>query len=168
MNPAIIENLLRECRDLVAACPELADDEQLCADMLEGETDIGRVLNALVKAERERKAGREGRAEYIKALQAKNAADDLAVEKMRGTMQRILEAAGLPGFKCPAGSLGLSRRKGALKFAEDFDAAKLPEAYRETVTTYKPIKDLITAALESGEAIEGAYIGNATLVLTVR
>lgn len=168
MNPAIIANAISEVRDLLSRHPEIAENDRLLADVIEGETSFAAVAERLVMAERERQAMRDGRAAYIKALQAKNAADDFAIGRLRATLARMLEAAGMTGFKCAAGTVGFQHRRGALKFAGDFDPAKLPEAYRETIVTHKPIKDAVQEALERGETIDGAYIGNATTVLTVR
>lgn len=167
MNPAVIERCRREIDALRQAIPELEDNETLRSDMIEGETSLDHVAGRLIFEAKQRAAAIEARKGLVAELRQKTEADERAVARIRDGLLRLLEAANLAGFKCPAGTAAIGYRKGGLQFSDDFDASKLPPSMVSAEVTYKPIREAILAALESGEEIQGAFIANGSTILRI-
>ena len=160
---ADVANLLAEVDDLLRAYPDLADDEELRRDCIEGETSAFAVLTRLVGIERDANSLSAAVANRISELQARKARADKRKEAMRVLMLRIMRGAGLS--KAPLVEATVSVGKGR-DSVEIVDEAKLPRAFVKVVKT--PDKTAIKAALDAGRKVKGAAIKTGEDVLTVR
>jgi hypothetical protein len=151
-----------ELADLIASYPELADDEDLRADMVEGSTAAYDVLDRILTQMREAEADGVGIATRVGRLEARKEAADKRARAMRRFALRIMTAGDLKSVKLPEGTL--SRVKGR-ESVEVFDEDALPEWAFSVKVDRKPNKTAIKQALEAGIALQGASvkIGDETL-----
>ncbi len=154
--------LEREFADLLAAYPELADDEDLRADTIEGETDAHRVLGKIVAIERDANSMAAAIGERIKELQARKQRSERRKDAMRGLAFRLMKAGNLPKVSLPEATLSISRKAATV---EIYDEDALPDTVVKLTRT--PDKTAIKAALAHGE-VAGARMGEVGETLTVR
>jgi hypothetical protein len=152
-----IEALLREY-------PELADDEFLRADMLEGETGINEVLTAIHRMIEDSKALREGTQPRIDDLVARSRRFQKRIDFGRDLIAKILEAANLKKIELAEATFSL--RKGYPQLVGDPDPLVLPDELVKIVRSVDRKK--IKEALEQGQAVEGCSLSNGPPLLTIR
>lgn len=157
-------NLAREIELLMEAHPDLAEDDILRADMLEGETDLHRVLDRLVGYEREAATMAAAIAARVSDLQARAARHVKMKDAMRGLMLKLMKAASLPKLTLPEATISV--RKGGTSV--EVDDVDLPPEYTRAVVTADKTK--IGALLKSGTEFEWARLvtGPATLAVKAR
>jgi hypothetical protein len=160
---ADVANLLSEINDIFRTYPELEDDAELRADMLEGSTAAFDVLSRLVAIERDAESMAKATAGRIAELQARKARYERRQEAMRALMHRIMRAGDIP--KAALAEATVSVRAVAPK-VEIVDEALLPKwAVRVTVS---PDKTAIKEALAAGKTVKGARMGEAGETISVR
>jgi hypothetical protein len=160
---ADVANLAAEIDALFAAYPELAEDESLRADMIEGETNLHAVLGRLLNKEREANSMVGATAARISELQARKAAFERRKDAMRGLMLRLMKSADLQ--KVPLTEATVSVTKGR-QSVEIIDEARLPKKVLKVVTT--PDKTAIKALLDAGKKVPGAQLKAGEMTLMVR
>jgi Siphovirus Gp157 len=159
---ADVANLEAEIHDLFAAYPELEEDEQLRADMLEGSTAAFDVLTRLVALEREADSMSKARAARISDLQALKGRADRKKEAMRALMLRIMKAAGIKKAPLVEATVSVSKGRDSVEIV---DEEALPDNVVKVVRT--PDKGLIKEALALGP-VDGARMKTGDDMLTVR
>lgn len=157
-----ITYLEAQLTDLFAAYPELAEDNELRADMLEGETDYHAVLARLVAQEREADSLAKGTAERIRDIQGRKARYERKKAAVRELMHRLLKAAGLPKVTLPEATVSIGRKAAAVEITDE-DA--LPD--NVVRITREPNKTAIKEALALGD-VPGARMGEVGEQLSVR
>ena len=164
MNMRIDVDLLRQSIDaLLVTYPELAEDEQLRMDVLEGETNIDAVLSRLVDAAGNAAAMQDAIGIRIAALQARKARYERQEEACRSLISTVMDRASISKFTLPEATLSVSWRKPA-PFVTD--EAALPEECLKVVK--KPDMARIKAWVEAGNMPEGIAMSNGKAVLTIR
>lgn len=155
----VIENLLR-------VYPEIAEDEVLRADMLDGETTISDVVTELIRLREDARAMHEGTKEQIARLKARQDRFDRRMDFARDFIAAILNAADLRKLELPEGTVYLKANQPQV--VGDLDPAKLPDDLVKIER--KADKTKIKDALKAGRVIEGVQLSNAapSLVITVR
>lgn len=148
---------------LLEAHPELAEDDELRADMILGETEIDRIASRLVRIIGERKARAEGLTGYITELQERKARELRAVEGARDLLRSILQAGNIDKLSLPEATVSITKPR--IKCIVD-DVNELPQGYFVTERRAKTAE--IKAALEAGEEIPGARLALGDEGLTVR
>jgi len=156
------DNLAREIDNLLASYPELADDEELRADMLEGETDLHNVLTRIVKTRQFAKANADAIKAMMADLDERKARYERKVEAMNSLAQRLIEHAELRKVELPIATISL-RNVPPSVVIDDEDA--LPETCFETKRVLS--RTLIKTALQEGD-VPGAHMSNGSTGLTVR
>jgi hypothetical protein len=161
-----IDQLRRAVEALRHDNPELADDEVLRADMLEGATDLFSALTTLVDASADAQAMMAAMTERLKALSARRANFGRRVDGLRSLMLTLLQAADLPKIVLPDATL--SQRKGVPQIVGEVDADKLPDDLCRIKR--EPDLDAIRAALSDHREVPGLALSNAppTLMIKVR
>lgn len=158
-----VANLETMLAELIAAYPELEEDEELRADMLEGETDLHRLLSRLINNERDADALAKAIAGRISDLQARKARAERRKEAMRSLMFRLMKAAALPKLVLPEATLSVGKKAATVEIVDE-DA--LPE--NVVRITRAPDKKAIADLLKAGEEVPGAKMGEPGESLTVR
>lgn len=139
--------------DLLAAYPELAEDDELRADMILGETEIDRIASRLVRIIGERKARAEGLAGYISELQERKARELRGMEGARDLLRSILQAGNIDKLPLPEATVSITKPR--IKCIVD-DVNELPQGFY--VTERKPKTADIKAELEAGRDVPGARL----------
>lgn len=158
-----VANLLAEINSLLSEYPELADDDALRADMLEGSTQAFDVLTRLVGIERDADSMSKAVANRISELQARKARAEKRKEAMRVLMLRIMRGAGLSKASLVEATVSVGKGRDSVDIT---DEAVLPKAFVKVVKT--PDRVAIKAALDAGRKVKGAAIKTGEDVLTVR
>jgi len=160
---ADVANLEALFADMQAAYPELEADEELRADMLEGETNFHAVLTRLVNGERDADSLAKAVAGRISDLQARKSRAERRKEAMRSLMFKLLKAAGVPRVPLAEATISIGKKAAAVEIV---DEALLPKAYVRVSTS--PDKTAIKEALQAGKKVRGAQMGEAGEQLSVR
>lgn len=164
-NPHLDVQLIEiEIERLLEECPDLADDDDLRADMIEGSTAAYDVLDRILTKYREAEADGVGIVERIDRLSTRKVAADRRAAAMRRLALRLMAAGDLRSVKLPEGTL--SRIKGR-ESVEVVDERALPEWAFSVKVDRKPSKTAIRSAMDAGLAVPGAriVIGEETLQL---
>lgn len=142
-----------EIAKLIETHPELADDPELRADAVEGETDAYRIIDRAVSQALEAEAMAEGLGLRMKDMSTRAGRFFAKAEAMRALVKNIMKAANLPRLTLPEASISLLAPKQSVGI-EDLD--ELPQGYFKTVR--QADKTAIKQALESGQTVPGAFL----------
>lgn len=153
----------RQIEAMLTAYPELADDDELRVDMLDGETELTGLLSRLVKMRQERTALADGLSGYIGALTERKARILRGAEGIKHLMLALMTSAQLPKLVLPEATVSVGKPRESVSIL-DIDA--LPQGF--FATERKPLKDAIKAAIDRGEDVPGAGIVVGEPSLTVR
>jgi hypothetical protein len=160
-------DLLRvEIENLIRLYPEIAEDEILRADMLDGETSISDVLTSLIRMGEDARAMRDGTKERLDELKARGDRFTRRIEFARALIFKILESANLKKMELPEATVFL--RNNAPQLVGEPDGDKLPDDLVKIER--KPDKKKIKEALQAGVTLEGLALSNSppSVVVTVR
>jgi hypothetical protein len=160
---ADVANLAAEIDALFAAYPDLQEDSELRADMLEGETNLHAVLERLLSMEREAVSMAAAVKTRIDELTARRQRAERKKDAMRSLMLRLLKSADLQ--KVPLTEATVSVTKGR-QSVEIVDEARLPKKVLKIVTT--PDKTAIKALLDAGKKVPGAQLKAGDDTISVR
>lgn len=158
-----LSTLEREVASLLAAYPDLSEDEDLRADMLEGSTEVFDVLARLVDRLQHATAMREAVSARIATLTERRDRFGRQQEALRTVIQRVMSIADLR--KAELAEATLSVRPGTPKVVVT-DESELPEWFVRVKR--EPDKTAIKQALKDGQFVPGATLSNAEEVLNVR
>lgn len=149
--------------DLLAAYPELSEDEDLRADVLEGETDAHRLVSVMVRKRREAlalaSAGKEIRSEQSERI----ARFERQADGYTTLIKSLMLAADLPKIILPEATVSITKARATVEIT---DENELPQGFVEIRRL--PKKSEIKAALEAGDEIPGARLGLSEEGLMVR
>lgn len=149
--------------DLLATYPELAEDDELRADMFEGETDMVPLVSRLLK----RKMDADTMVSAIKERKAdigeRQARFERQSEGFKALIKSIMLAADLDKLTLPDATVSVTK---ARTIVEITDETALPQGFVEIKRV--PKKTEIKKALEAGEEIPGASLGLSEEGLMVR
>lgn len=157
--------LAREIEALKVAYPELAEDDDLRFDTVEGETDAETVLAHIVDAARDADAMQKAIKLRRDDLSEREARYKRRSQAMRGLAMKVLQAIETRKFTLPEATLSVS--KGRFKTIVD-DEDSVPTQL--TVTVRKPDLKAIGTALDQGEDVPGVHreIGPETLTIRAK
>ncbi|MBR0741194.1 siphovirus Gp157 family protein [Bradyrhizobium liaoningense] len=163
MTPHEVDALRQQIERLVRDYPEIAEDELLRADMLDGETEIAEVLTSLIRMGEDARAMRDATKDQQANLKARADRFERRVEFTRALMLSILSAAELRKVELPEATVYL--RHNPQQLVGHPDADKLPDDLVKVER--KPDRAKIKEALKAGRVIEGMTLSNAAPSLTV-
>lgn len=147
---------------LLAAHPELAEDEVLRADSIEGETSAFEFLSRLVRKIGATQALAGGTAEYIGELQERKARLERREMALRSLIFKVMNTADIKKAELPEATLSV--RSGTPKVVLTNEKELPPEFVR---IKKEPDKQRIKAALVAGEHVPGAALSNAEPTLAI-
>lgn len=157
------QNVKATVADLLAAYPELAEDEALRLDMIEGETDLHTIVSRALDVRQEAETMVEAIKARAENLAARKARYERQSEAMRKLIKSVMEAAHADKLVLPEASLSIGKAREAVNV---LDVMALPQGYFKTER--KADKTAIKAALAAGEAIPGAELVLGDTSLTIR
>lgn len=142
--------------------PELAEDDELRADTLEG-LGLNDLLARLLGSALDAKHFGAAIGERIAELKARQDRFGRKEQAMRGLIFRVMQAAGETKVTLPEGTLSVSKGRDKV---EVVDETVLPADYVRTTTA--PDKTAIMAAFKAGQVVPGAELRTGEPSLTVR
>jgi hypothetical protein len=148
---------------MLAAFPELAEDGDLRADMLEAETDLHALMSRLVRIRQERLATAEGLNGYIGDLTSRRDRLARGADGIKGLMLALMNSAQLPKLVLPEATISISKPRESVNIT---DVAALPQGTFSL--TRVPDKKAIAAQIEAGDEVPGAEIKCGQPSLTIR
>lgn len=157
------EQVRLQISNLLLQYPELADDEELRADMIEGETEAPELLAMLVRRIGETKAIAEGTKAYVQELCARGQRLDRRVDGIRSLIHKIMDDVRLPKLELAEATLSI--RAGTQKVVLT-DETALPDDCVKVIRN--PDRTAIKEKLTSGETVPGAVLSNPEPSLTIR
>ena len=160
VSPQMIE---QEIANLVLRYPELESDEQLRADMIEGETGAFEFLSMIVRTIGETNALASGTAEYAKELGERKARLERRVEALRSLAFSIMQKAELRKAELPEATLSV--RNGTPRVVI-VDESAIPDECTKVVRS--PDRTAIKERLARGEEVAGAAMSNGEPSLSIR
>lgn len=150
-----------EISNLLAAYPELADDEQLRLDTIEAETDAHRIIERALEQRQEA----EMLAGAIRAREVDMAARRGRFERksdaMKELIRQVMKAARIDKLTLPDASLSFFKPRASVGIEDIND---LPQGFWKRV----PDKAAIKAAFDRGEQVPGAMMVLGTEGLSIR
>lgn len=160
LDPTVIRN---QVEALIALCPELADDEQLRHDMLEGSTEAFDFLSMVARRIISDKALADGTGAYINELRERKERIDRRVDGFRSLALKILQAANLKKAELPEATFSVTKGREKLTIPD-------PAAVHETFckVSYSPDTALIKEALAAGTDINWAAMVTGEPSITMR
>lgn len=148
---------------LLEAYPELVEDEELRADVLEGETELHDLVKRLLKIRLDASA----MATAIKTIKQGNADRQARFERKAdgasALLKSLLIAADTDKVTLPEATVSITKPR---TIVEITDEASIPQGFVEIKRN--PKKAEIKKALEAGEEIPGASLGLSEEGLMVR
>ena len=155
MKPLDIQYLKRHIEMLFAAHTILAEDEDLRADMLEGSTDLHRIMERLLDEEREAGELIDAVKERIEKLSARRASYRLKQTSLRDVMMGIMQHANLRTLPLPEGTISITRVGRSVQI---IDESLVPDKFCRFKREIS--KTAIKEALLAGDEVSGAALDN--------
>lgn len=153
----------RHVEALFAAFPDLADDESLRADMVEGETDLHRVVARALDHRMEARSMVKAIAERKSDLTERSARWQRREDAMDVLIKGLMEVSGLEKLTLPEATISISKSRASVEIT-DIDA--LPQGF--FAVERKADKTAIGVALKAGADVPGAALAYGEPGLTVR
>lgn len=156
-------NVLQEISNLLLQYPELQEDDQLRADMIEGETDAHKLLSMIVRKIGENKALAEATDSYAQELKDRSARIDRRIEAFRSLAFKIMQQGGINKAELPEATLSI--RSGTPKVIITDETALPNDAF---IVKRAPDKYTIKSWLDAGQEVPGAVLSNAEPTISIR
>lgn len=153
-----LEVIKRELANLATLCD--VQDQQLLADMIEGETDAHRIISKLLAEAEEAQTLANALGEQIKDRQERKKRLEARHDHMRDHVATLMQIAGLKSLPLPEATLSI-RQIDPKRNVTDPD--KLPDEFCTFVR-----KPDLTAIRAADGAIPGTQFDNGGTSLTVR
>ena len=157
------ELVRQQISSLLLAYPELEEDDQLRADMIEGETDA---FNLLQRLERKRQDAEDlinGTLDRVAELQQRRVRLDRREEAFRKLMFDVMQIAHIQKAELAEATLSIRNNPPKVIIT---DEALIPENYIRIKR--EPNKAEIATLLKRGSTIPGAELSNAEPTLSIR
>jgi len=142
--------------------PELEDDGQLLADMVEGSTDFNAVLDKVAVAFLSAVSLKQANADLVDTLTTRGSRFERRAEAFKALAFDLMRAAGTRKVELPSATLSIAKGRPKLVLDDDFNAQGYMRVKAE------PMRTDIAAALAVGNDIPGARLEQAPDHLAIR
>lgn len=143
--------------------PQLADDEDLLIDVLEGETNFHDVIAVLAKEIKVSKGQVSGIKEVIKELKDRQSRYEAREEFARGLIHKLMEMAGVKKLTLPVATVNITNVAPSVVITDE-DA--IPDTFMRIKK--EPNKSAIKSAIEAGQSVSGAVMSNGSTTVSIR
>jgi hypothetical protein len=158
-----VEQARHDLTALLAAHPELEEDEVLRMDMAEGQTNAMEMLDELVRVERDARSLQDAIADEMDRLNKRLQRFVDRQRLVRKYMMQLMDAAGLKKVERPTATVSIAAGRPKLVIT---DESKIPDRFMRIKK--EPDKTLITNHLKSNAvSLEWAALSNAEPVLRI-
>lgn len=148
---------------ILAANPELSEDDQTLLDTLEGATDLKDGLIAVMAQADYDEALAKGLSNRMAEMKARKDRLMTRAEGRRALVLWAMQEAGISKIEAPEQTFSQAKTPGSVVIT---DEAALPPCYVRTKT--EPDKRAIGEALKKGDEVPGAIMSNGGIRLNVR
>lgn len=163
-NPVLqVQDVIEHVNKLMIEFPQLADDPDLLADTVEGETNLHRVVEKLVTAVRENDMQAEAIAARIGSLRERQTRATTRMNFYRSLIHRLLTATGQTTVATTEGKVSVVNAPERVIIT---DETAIPKEYQRIKT--EPDKAEIKKALSAGKHISGATLSNGGTTIMIR
>lgn len=163
-NPVIAaEYVLQDITSLLEVFPQLAEDEQLFKDTLEGNTNFNEVMDRLVTELKDNETLAEATSARVGKLRERQTRLVHRAQFYRALIQRLMERTGMKSVALPEAKISVVNAPDKVVITDE--AAILDKFMR---ITKEPNKVAIKAALKNGEYVPGATLSNGGTTIQVR
>lgn len=163
-NPILAaEDVAREINALLVEYPQLADDEELFRDTLEGNTRFNEIMDRLLQEMRDSETMAEAVGLRIGKLRERLTRLTHRTQFYRGLMHRLLSLTGLKSVALPEAKISVINSPDKVIVT---DEAAIPDAFMKI--TKEPNRTAIKNAIKSGQYIPGATLSNGGTTIQVR
>jgi hypothetical protein len=158
-------NVVRQQIDsLLLQYPELQEDDQLRADMIEGETDAHEFLRMLERMRQEACSMAGALATNIAQIEGRLARFERREQAVRGLIFKILDAANQKRLELPEATLSIVN--GQQKLLGEADPASLPDSLCKIKREID--RKAVKEAIKTGQTVPGFTLSNAEPHLAIR
>lgn len=168
MNAKFLFNDAKAVRAQISALlihyPDIADDADLMADMIEGETDLHRILERALNARQEALTMATAIKEREAAMEERRQRYERQADGIKKIIQMLMESAGQDKVTLPEATLSISKARKAVNILNVND---LPQGFY-TVERKADKKAIMEAYNDGGHVPPGAEIVTGECGLTVR
>lgn len=163
-NPILAaEDVIREINALLLEYPQLADDEELFRDTLEGNTRFNEIMDRLLGEMRDNETLAEATSARIAKIRERQTRLTHRAQFYRSLMHRLLTVTGIQ-------SVALAEAKVSIMKLPDkviiTDESAVPDAFMKIVK--EPNKTAIKNAIKTGTYVPGATLSNGGTTISVR
>lgn len=163
-NPILAaEDVIREVNALLLEYPQLADDEELFRDTLEGNTRFNEIMDRLLGEMRDNETLAEATSARIAKIKERQTRLTHRAQFYRSLMHRLLTVTGIQ-------SVALAEAKVSIMKSPDkviiTDESAVPDAFMKI--TKEPNKTAIKNAIKTGTYVPGAALSNGGTTISVR
>jgi hypothetical protein len=163
-NPILAaEDVMREINALMADYPQLADDEELFRDMLEGNTRFNEIMDRLLSDMRDNETLAEAAAQRIGKIRERQTRLTHRVQFYRGLMHRLLTLTGLKSVALAEAKVSVCNSPEKVIIT---DENAIPDALCKIIK--EPNKTAIKNAIKNGQYVPGASLSNGGTTISVR
>lgn len=160
----------REITDLIAAYPDLAEDDAIKADAIEGETGahefLSRVMRAVRSEEAMAVATKQAAQSVAEDFKRRQEAAERRAEGLRALAYRILQAAKANGpVRLPEATVSIANVPARVVIEDEY---VIPEGFYTTRYVRSIDKDAVKRAVEAGKPVAGAKMTDPSTRLHVR
>lgn len=159
LNPAFVQ---RQIFELLAAHPELEEDEVLRADMIEGATDAHEFLRQVVRKIGSTQIIASGTAEYIDELCERKERLARREYALRQLIFKVMNSANVLKAELPECTLSIRNGQPKVVIVNE---AEIPREFLRIKT--EPDKTKLKAALQAHEHVPGVVLSNAEPTLSI-
>lgn len=152
-----------EIAKLIAAYPDLAEDEALRADMIDGETNATRIVERALSERQDAETMAGAIRERETDLAARRSRFERKSEAMKSLIRSVMKAARLDRMQLPEATLSLTSPRQSVGIENVDD---LPQGYFRVKR--EADKAAIKQALEAGQQVPGAFLVLGSEGLTIR
>lgn len=152
-----------EIAKLFEACPDLAEDEELRRDMVEGETGAMRVFERAIDIIRDKTIVVAGVEHVESELSARKQRAQNAIDATRRMIRSLMRAASLDKVELPTATMFVTKAKNSVGIESVED---LPQGFVKI--TREANKAEIKKELEAGSEVPGAFLVLGEPGLTIR
>lgn len=140
--------------ELLASYPEIEDDDDLRADVLEGETELHALVTRILRRKLDARVMASAIKERKQEIAERQARYERQEDGYTALLKSLLIAAGVDKLTLPDATVSITKPRVVVEIT-DLDA--IPQGYARFEK--KADKTALKAALEAGEDVPGAALG---------
>lgn len=164
INPVLAaEDVIKEINMLLAEYPQLAEDEELLKDTLEGNTRLHEIMEKFLSSMRENETLAEAVSQRVGKLRERQTRLTHRAQFYRTLMYRLLERTGVKSISLPEAKISVVNAQAKVVI---LDEAAIMDEY--LIIKKEPNKSAIKKALKEGRHVSGATLSNGGQTIMVR